>query len=230
MSTTSASPLDARDGGTDPGAQALPALAVAGGLCGLAGTLCYLAGVFLPLPARIGYGVVILWPVLSVVFSYALRRVIGAARDGACNQLAFVFACLAFATVAAMVSVQLAVRMGIAEHAAASSTIDRATQDLVRRAARLVDHGLDVAWDVFIGTSLMFLAVALGGDARFGRAWGAMAGVLGMALVILNVATFPWPPASQGLFDIGPLVGLFAVALSARLFLFGVRGWMPRQG
>jgi len=201
----------------------LSSLAVAGGLCGIVGTLCYVAGAFLPLPDRVGYGVVMLWPVLSVIFAFALYRVIAAERDGPWNQLAFVFACLAFATVAAMISVQLAVRLGMAEVVATAPSSDVAFGTL-RRGLRLVDMGLDVAWDVLVGTSLVLLGGALRRDSRYGKAWGAAAGLLGVVLVALNVATFPWPPATRGLVDVGPLVGLLVVAVGVRLMTLGLRG------
>jgi hypothetical protein len=44
-----------------------------------------------------------------------------------------------------------------------------------------------------------------------------------MALIGLNAATFPWPPGDRGLFDIGPGIGMFVLALSARLALLGRR-------
>ena len=45
---------------------------------------------------------------------------------------------------------------------------------------------------------------------------------LGIALIVLNAATFPWPPADRGLFDIGPFIGLFVIALAA--------GWRCSEG
>jgi hypothetical protein len=47
--------------------------------------------------------------------------------------------------------------------------------------------------------------------------------VLGVALIALNAATFPWPPGDRGLFDIGPFIGVFVMALAARLTLLGRR-------
>jgi hypothetical protein len=204
--------------------RALHQLATVGGACGLAGTLCYIIAAFVPMGDTLSYAVVMLWPILSIVFSYSLCRVIGASKDGAFNQLAFVFACLAFTTVAAMISVQLAVRMGMAEPLSPTATADRATADAMLKSLRLVDLGLDVAWDFLIGTTLILLSVALGGDARFGKAWGAITGILGLSLIALNAATFPWPPDTRDLFDLGPFIGLFIITLSARLMVIGLRG------
>jgi hypothetical protein len=37
----------------------------------------------------------------------------------------------------------------------------------------------------------------------------------------LNAATFPWPQGDQGLFDIGPFIGVFILGLAARLMRLG---------
>lgn len=199
-------------------------LAAAAGVSGVAGTLCYVAAIFLPMGERVAYAVVMAWPVLSIVFAYGLFRLLEAERESAANRLAFLFACLAFATLAAMISVQMAVRMGIAEEAAAAPPGDKGLYDPLLAALRLVDYGLDVAWDVLIGTCLAFLGAAIGGDRRFGRGWGWPASLLGAGLVILNLITFPHPPADAGLFDLGPFIGLFIIALSARLAAVGLAG------
>jgi hypothetical protein len=199
-------------------------LAVAGGLCGAAGTLCYILAAFVPMGDNLSYAVVMLWPILSVVLCYAMFRFVGAAGGGPLNGLAFAFACIAFATLASMISIQLAVRMGIAEHAASAPASDKALYAAVLKSARMVDLGMDVAWDFFIGTYMAILGVVLSGDPRFGKAWGIPTSLLGVALVVLNAITFPWPPDTRDLFDLGPFIGVFIIALSVRLAIVGVRG------
>jgi hypothetical protein len=56
-----------------------------------------------------------------------------------------------------------------------------------------------------------------------GPPWAISSVVLGVALIALNAATFPWPPGDRGLFDIGPFIGVFVMALAARLTLLGRR-------
>lgn len=72
--------------------------------------------------------------------------------------------------------------------------------------------GLDVAWDVYIGLGTLFFACAMWRHPRFG--WGfAVSGLaLALAELLLNLYTFPVPPAEAGLFDIGPFVGLWYLA------------------
>jgi hypothetical protein len=79
--------------------------------------------------------------------------------------------------------------------------------------------GLDVAWDLFVGAGTVLFGLALWCHPRF-RPLLAGAGVLaGACLLVLNIATFPAPPAEAGLFDAGPLVGLWYVVLSVRVLI-----------
>lgn len=87
----------------------------------------------------------------------------------------------------------------------------------------MVDHGLDVAWDFLIGMALVFSGAALRRRRGLGLGWAIPSIALGIALIGLNAATFPWPPADQGLFDIGPFIGLFVFALAGRLAWLGRR-------
>jgi hypothetical protein len=192
-----------------------------GGVSGIVGTVSYVAAISVS-PGVMGtYILAMTWPILSIVFIYALYRFIGTENQSAANQLAFLFGCLAFTLVAGMISIQLAVRIGIGEYMATSPAGQSELLEVSKRAVRLVDMGLDVAWDLFIGTTLIFLSVSLGGHDRFGRRWGIPAALLGAALIVLNVVTFPWPPDTRQLFDIGPAVGLFIIGLSIRLLQLG---------
>ncbi len=200
-----------------------PRLIILGGFSGITGILCYGVVAATSLSPVLTYAVAMAWPVLSIVFVYALYRYISAERQTAANQLAFVFAGLAFTVVACMISVQLAVNMGMEEaiREAGASSGQQELLSTIRRSMRWVDLGMDVAWDIFIGVALLFLSFALGRHKRFGRWWGIPSGVLGGGLIVLNIWTFPWPPVARNLFDIGPVIGLFILVLSIKLVLLG---------
>ena len=79
--------------------------------------------------------------------------------------------------------------------------------------------GMDVAWDLFVGAGTTLFGLALWKHPRF-RPFTAGAGIaVGVVLLVLNIATFPIPPGEAGLFDAGPLVGLWYVFLSARVLI-----------
>ncbi|MBS1517345.1 MAG: hypothetical protein JSS91_04590 [Bacteroidetes bacterium] len=187
-----------------------------GGLCGITGTVLYILTNFLPLGHISLYALAMLWPLLSIIFVYSIYSFLSYEKQSAANRIAFLFAVLGFTLVACMISVQLAVRWGIEENISASPE-SKQLYSVILGSVRLVDHGIDVAWDLFIGTSLIFLSVALSGNSNFGKLWGIPSAVLGILLIILNVLTFPWPPDSRGLFDAGPLIGVYIIILSVKL-------------
>lgn len=143
---------------------------------------------------------------------------VAAEKDGTANRLGFVFAVAAFTMMLGMIIVQLAVGAGIGEM---TKSLDATTAKALHRGLRLIDFGLDVAWDLLIGTAMIFWGVALSGRSGFGPGWGVPLVVLSIALILLNTATFPWPPADRGLFDIGPFIALYFVAIGIRLIMLG---------
>jgi hypothetical protein len=198
---------------------------VGSGIAGILAVACYVLAITLPWPpTQIGTSgallVVSAWPILSIVYSYGLFTFIGAERDSTANRLAFVFAVTAFTTVLAMIVVQLAVGAGIGE---ITKGLDDPMRTALRRGLRMIDLGLDVAWDMLIGTALVLSGMAMRRRSGLGLGWALPSAALGVALIVLNAATFPWPPADRGLVDIGPVIGLFVMALATRLAVLGGR-------
>jgi hypothetical protein len=199
---------------------------VKGGLAGIVGVGCYFLAVLIPWPENqvgtsMGLLVISGFPILGIVFSYGIHSAVAAEKESAANRLGFVFAVAAFAMLLGMIIAQLAVGAGIGEIA---KGLDEATARALRRGLRLIDLGLDVAWDFLIGTAMIFWGVALRGRSGFGPGWGVPLVVLGLALILLNASTFPWPPGSHGLFDIGPWIALFFVGMGVRLIMLGRAG------
>jgi hypothetical protein len=197
-------------------------LYVLGGVSGITGTLCYIAAIAIPLDRISQYITAMAWPVLSIIFVHSIYRYISIERQTAANQLSFLFACLGFSMVACMLSVQLAVEVGMEDYFAV--TPDKVENlKIIKHSLRLIDQGIDVAWDIFIGTSLIFLFFSIKGHPHFRLWWSIPSFLLGLTLIILNVIAFPFPPDSKGLFDIGPGIGLYIIILSTRLIWLGSR-------
>lgn len=196
-----------------------------GGIAGAISIFSYVMAVFYPWPeTQFGTSVSVIvasgFPILGIISSYALCDFIAAEREGAAHRIAFVFAVAGFTTLLAMLLVQLAVVTGLAEM---TPDLDATTAKVLRRAMRMVDLGLDVAWDLLYSTAMIFWGFALRKRAGFGPGWAFLSMALGGLLIILNVATFPWPPGSHGSFDLGPVAALFILALNIRLALLGRR-------
>lgn len=77
--------------------------------------------------------------------------------------------------------------------------------------------GADVAWDFFLLIGMVLWGIAITHHPRFGKWFGWPAVVIGAAGLILNSWTFPDPPGSSGLIDIGPFVGLFFTVVTIQL-------------
>lgn len=195
---------------------------ILGGICGISGTTMYVLASFLSVNHTILYAIAISWPILSIIFVYSIYKYVALEHQTTANQLSFLFAALGFTIVACMISIQLAVKWGIDEYLIGLPEKEELVS-LFRQNIRLVDQGLDVAWDLFIGTSLIFLFAAIKGHYRFRFYWAIPSVILGSLLIIFNVITFPAPPNTKGLLDVGPLVGLYIIALSARLWWLGLR-------
>lgn len=195
------------------------------GIAGMLAVACYVLAITLPWPeSQFGISASLLaisaWPILSIIYSYGLYSFIAAQTQGTANRLALVFAITGFTTVLAMIVVQLAIGARFADIA---KGLDEETAKALRRGLRMVDLGLDVAWDMLIGTALIFLGMAMRPRAGLGLGWAIPSVLLGVALIGLNAATFPVPPADGGLFDIGPFIAVFLMALAAWLTVLGSR-------
>jgi hypothetical protein len=86
-------------------------------------------------------------------------------------------------------------------------------------AANGLQLGLDAAWDVFLAIGTVLFAANMWTHPRFGRAFALVGGSLAALLLVPNLVTFPEPPSEAGLFDPGPLVGLWYLAVAIRIGL-----------
>jgi hypothetical protein len=88
---------------------------------------------------------------------------------------------------------------------------------VARQAANGIQLGMDVAWDVFLGIGTAAFAWNMLHHPRFGRAFAGSGLAIAVALVALNLGTFPENPGNAGWFDVGPLVGLWYLAVTYRM-------------
>lgn len=124
-------------------------------------------------------------------------------------QLAVLFNVVGAAIFTMMLLVQLAVGYQI-------QSLGKEVQDLAALRTSLVgvQLGLDVAWDIFISLGTLLFAISMLSDARFGWILGIAGILIAVALLILNLWTFPTPPAAKNLVDLGPLVGIWYLVVT----------------
>ncbi len=178
-----------------------------GGIFGLAAVAAFviISAVSLPDNANAAFAACF-GPLLSLA-SYGLYRLLALYRKTVSLQIAVVSNAIAGALVTAMLMVQVAVRSG------GRGSLDAFVWTKFRR----VDLGLDVAWDVYIVLGTFLLAWNMLRHPRFGRIFGGIGLLLAAGLGVLNLATFPTPPNSAGLVDLGPLCGLWYAVVSIQV-------------
>jgi hypothetical protein len=82
------------------------------------------------------------------------------------------------------------------------------------QAANGIQLGLDMAWDLFLALGAFLLALNMWSHPRFGRLFSGVGILLAVGLLTLNIATFPKPPAESHFVDLGPLVGVWYLAVT----------------
>lgn len=190
-------------------------LVVAGACAGVCSIVSYLVIAFIDLPVPLTFFLAMMFPILGIAFIYSAKEFIDTQAPAFVNKLAFVYGAIAFSITAIFLSAQIAVQVGI--DTAGSETLKE-----IKSSIRLVDMGMDVAWDLFIGSfMILFMFAVL--KVKTLKWWGVVMGILGAALIILNVITFPHPPADKGLFDIGPFIGVYILILAIKMLVTGLR-------
>jgi hypothetical protein len=172
-------------------------------VAGLAASVLYPVLLFAPLPlAATAAAAAFLGPSIGIG-SLGLRQLIKLRGRSVAATLGAVSNFAAGALFTGMVLVQLAVR-----HSGSDIAPQR---DLVG-----VWLGLDVAWDVYIGLGTLFFAWSMLGHPRFRWPYAVPGFALGILVIVLNLNTFPTPPAEVGSVDVGPFVGLWYLAATLR--------------
>jgi hypothetical protein len=74
-----------------------------------------------------------------------------------------------------------------------------------------VQLGVDITFDIFYTLTFILYSILMFNHPRFGKIFSISGIVLFASLLFLNLFTFPYPPASKGLFDVGPITGLWGL-------------------
>jgi hypothetical protein len=80
-----------------------------------------------------------------------------------------------------------------------------------------IHYGLDVAWDVYIFLGTFFFAINVFKHPKLGKIFSVFGLLISIAMISSNIATFPINPASEGLFDFGPFIGLWYLAVTIKI-------------
>jgi hypothetical protein len=175
-----------------------------GAIAGLWACAAYPVAAFVPLPLALTAAVAASFGPALGLACVGLWRLIRLHHGSVAAGAAVGFNALGGAMFVAMVLVQLAVGAATGNH--------------TERSLQAVWLGLDVAWDVYIGLGTALFALSMARHPRFGRVFAASGVAIGLALLLLNLYTFPTPPANAGLVDLGPVVGLWYLAVTVQMW------------
>lgn len=184
-------------------------------ISGIAGVVAYIVLIAADPPATFAVTLAFAFAFGVTVGSIGLYHVLGGAKGAPLGLIAAVANVTAAGLLLAMLTVQLSVHAMVAQPDAG---------------LKAVWMGLDVAWDLYISTGTILFGLSMFGRRGLG-AWFAVPGLLiGSLFLIFNLATFPNPPANAGLVDLGPLVGLWYLAVYGRLGISSVLlEWQHRR-
>ena len=194
-----------------------------GSIASIIGTICYIIAISVPTTPQFGFLLITIWPVTAIIFAFSVYQYIALDRQSISNQLAFLFTIIAFVLVYIMMSVQVGLKTGIGDAIALANNSEQETLKMILSSTAWVHLGIDLAWDMFLGISLVFLSLAIKRHPRFGIWWTIPMVFLGLSVMLINLYTFPYTPVQKGLFDIGPVIGTFMIMFAARMAHLGFK-------
>jgi len=154
------------------------------------------------------------WGLVGMVWAVGLSRLLTADRPRTSATIAQYFALAGFAIVACMLIVQGAVMahggrlFNLAVTEAEQNSLVTAYRHL-----RIIDQGLDLAWDVYISSAGILFSVAMLSQKQFGKVFGLSGVLIMVVLLAINIWQAPVPPTP----DVGPLAGLWVLAVSVQM-------------
>lgn len=184
-----------------------------GVITGLLATLTYSLLITVSMPLVLTVVLAGAFGPLLAVASLGLYHYMAAHRRTVSLQIAVVLNVIAGTLVSTMLIVQIGLREFMMRHL--RDAADAHIKELIQwsySAADKVQLGLDVSWDIYICLGTILFAVNMWRHPSFGKAIGAAGVAIGAALLALNLASFPEPPAESGSIDLGPLIGLWYLA------------------
>jgi hypothetical protein len=90
-----------------------------------------------------------------------------------------------------------------------------------------IHYGLDVAWDVYIFLGTLMFAICAYHHPKLGKIFSITGIAIALLMITSNISVFPNPPASSGLIDFGPFIGLWYLAVTIKI-LFSYK-WVKQN-
>lgn len=175
----------------------------------------------LPGPKLLLLALVVAFAPLLAAGAMGVYQVAALHRPGVALQVGTGAVAVAGVVFTLMGLVQLAGRASLAALDAGGET------GAARRAIETVRLGFDLGWELGFALGAVLVAWALLRHPRFGWLYAAPGVVAGLAVVTVAFLAFPEDPVSAGLLDLGPVLALWWLAVTARALLS--REWVEER-
>jgi hypothetical protein len=127
---------------------------------------------------------------------------------------AIVFLIIGFTMLNLMLVVQQSIFISMRKYIAeAADEATKHTLQLIFKSVNWVQLGIDVSLDIFYCLGVILLGAAMCRYSKLGMVLGVSGMVVAAGLLILNMSSFPVPPAEAGLVDLGPVTGVWWLAV-----------------
>lgn len=181
-------------------------------VCGLLVSVIYPTIILVPLPNLIQVILVMAFGPLLGISSVGLYYFITLHKKSVSASIAVIANIIAGVLVTSMLLVQMAIRFSKPETIVSSN-------EWVWKSINGIQLGLDVAWDVYIFLGTFLFAMSIFNHPKFGKIFSITGIMISIALITLNAMSFPVPPADSGLFDMGPVVGLWYLVITISIII-----------
>lgn len=187
-----------------------------GAISGFITIASYPVMILVSLPVQIQLVLAYVFGFFFLIASLGLYHFISMNKKTVSSQLGVLFNIIGCSVVTMMLTIQLALF-----HMKETSSIDVAKdlKNYIFQFPNSIQLGLDVVWDLFVGVGTILLALNMYTHPRFGKIFSISGVLVTLALLIVNIYTFPIPPAESGSIDLGPLVALWYLAVTIRIVM-----------
>lgn len=166
------------------------------------------------LPVQLTLVVACSFGFLFMIASIGLYKFISLNKNTVSLQLGVLFNIIGCSVVTMMLTIQLALF-----HLKQNSAIEitKEMKNYIFQFPNTIQLGLDVVWDLFVGVGTILIAINMFNHPRLGKILSISGVLITLALLVLNIYTFPIPPGESGSIDLGPLVALWYLAVTIQI-------------
>lgn len=190
---------------------------LAGIICGILADLVYALSVGISFPVRVAYPLFWSFGPLLIVAVIGLYNFLKLERQSLPLQLGTLFFIIAGALVTLMGTMQGSSVAELDKLRPENTSPDFQAWKMARIAADSLQLGADLAWDIFGFSAVILLGVTMLKHSKFGKIFGFTGILIGLLGLAFNIYTFPANPGTAGLIDVGPLVGLWFLAVTIQV-------------